>query len=76
MNLNAIQLSIRQLLSNISLPEYGLDIKKGAKKILHIVSTGFSQIQNFSTKFFLQCKRSFLSPLQNILALSKGSCVT
>jgi len=75
MNLNAIQLSIRQILSDIELPEYGLDIKKGAKKILHIVNTGFGEIQNFSTKFFVQCKRSFLSPLQNILALSKEFCV-
>lgn len=68
MNLNAIQIGLRQLKPDISLPEFGLDIKKGAKKILHIVKYGFQETHTFSGMFFKQCNRSFLSPLQIILA--------
>lgn len=68
MNLTRIQIGLRQLLPGIPFPDFGLDIKKGAKKILYIVNDGFGTIQDFSQKFFEQCKRSFLSPLQNILA--------
>jgi hypothetical protein len=74
MNLNAIQMGIRQLQPDISLPDYGLDIKKGGEKMLCIVNDGFGKIQNFSQKFFEQCKRSFLSPLHDILALREVSC--
>jgi hypothetical protein len=68
MNLHSIQIGLRQFLPDLALPDFGLDIKKGAKKILHIVNDGFSTIQTFSQRFFEQCKRSFLSPLQNSLA--------
>lgn len=68
MNLHAIQIGLRQFWSNIALPESDLDIKRGAKKILHIVNDGFGEIHTFSQKFFEQCKRSFMSPLRNILA--------
>ncbi len=68
MNLHTIQIGLRQFLPDLTLPDFGLDIKRGAKKILHIVNVGFGEIHTFSQKFFEQCKRSFLSPLQNILA--------
>jgi hypothetical protein len=68
MNLNTIQIGLRQFWPDICLPDFGLDIKKGAEKILHIVNDGFGEIHTFSQRFFEQCKRSFMSPLQNILA--------
>lgn len=68
MNLNAIQVGLRHFWPDMVLPDFGLDIKKGAKKILHIVNDGFGEIHTFSQRFFEQCKRSFMSPLQNILA--------
>lgn len=68
MNLHAIQIGLRQFWPDIALPDFGLDIKKGAEKILHIVIDGFGKIHTFSQKFFEQCKRSFMSPLQDILA--------
>lgn len=68
MNLYAIQIGLRQFWSDIALTDFDLDIKKGAKKILHIVNDGFGEIHTFSQRFFEQCKRSFMSPLQNILA--------
>lgn len=68
MNLNSIQIGLRQFLPDLALPDFGLDIKKGAKKILYIVNGGFGTIQTFSQRFFEQCKRSFLSPLHNSLA--------
>lgn len=68
MNLNSIQIGIRQLKPDIILPTFDLNLKKGAKKILYIVKNGFKEIHTFSRMFFKQCKRSFLSPLQIILA--------
>lgn len=68
MNLHSIQLALRQFIPDLPLPDFGLDIKEGAKKILVIVKNGFNTIQAFSQGFFAQCKRSFLSPLQNSLA--------
>lgn len=68
MNLHVIQIGLRQFWPDIALPDLGLDIKKGAKKILNIVNDGFGETHTFSQRFFEQCKRSFMSPLQNILA--------
>lgn len=68
MNLHPIQVGLRQFWPDIVLPDFGLDIKREAKKILHIVNDGFSEIHTFSQRFFEQCKRSFMSPLRNILA--------
>lgn len=68
MNLHSIQIGLRQVLPDLALPDFGLDIKKGAKKILHIVNNGFGTIQTFSQRFFEQCKRPFLSPSHNSLA--------
>lgn len=68
MNLHSIQIGLRQFWPDIALPDSDLDIKRGAKKILHIVKDGFGEIHTFSQRFFEQCKRSFMSPLQNILA--------
>lgn len=62
MNLNTIQVGLRQLKPEILLPKFGLDIKKGAQKILHIVKYGFKEIHTFSGMFFKQCNRSFMSP--------------
>jgi len=67
-------MSYSSILSHL-IPDYGLDVKKGAEKMLCIVNNGFAKIQNFSTKFFEQCKRSFLSPLHDILALREGTCL-
>ena len=66
MNLHAIQVGLRQVWPDMALPDFGLDIKMGAKKILYIVNDGFGKIHTFSQRFFEQCKRSFMSPLQNI----------
>lgn len=68
MNLHSIQIGLRQFWPKLCLPDFGLDIKKGAEKILHIVNNRFGEIHTFSQRFFEQCKRSFMSPLQNILA--------
>jgi len=68
-NLKAIQLGLRQLLPwDVHLPEETVDKKKRAKKVLAIVQSGFREIQSFSQRFFAQCRRSFLAPVQNILA--------
>lgn len=68
-NLKAIQLGLRQLLPwDVPLPEETMDKKKRAKKVLAIVQSGFREIHSFSQRFFAQCRRSFLAPVQNILA--------
>jgi hypothetical protein len=60
-NLKFIKIGLRQLLPRVDLPEDTLDKKEGARKILHIVTSGFPQIQTFSTRFFAQCGRSFMA---------------
>ncbi len=67
-NLHVIQVGLRHFRPDIALPDFGLDIKRGAKKIMHIVNDGFGETHTFSQRFFEQCKRSFMSPLRNILA--------
>ncbi len=68
MNLHPIQVGLRQVLPDLVLPDFSLDVRKGAKKILNIVNDGFITIQAFAQGFFEQCRRSFLSPLHNSLA--------
>jgi len=57
-NLHVIQVGLRHFRPDIALPDFGLDIKVD----------GFGEIHTFSQRFFEQCKRSFMSPLRNILA--------
>lgn len=61
-NLNRIKMVLRQLIPRINLPEDGSDNRKGAQKVLHIVASGFAQIQTFSTRYFAQCRYSFMAP--------------
>lgn len=61
-NLERIKVGLRQLIPRIQLPDQGLNQKKGAQKVLRIVATGFPQIQTFSTRYFDQCRYSFMAP--------------
>jgi hypothetical protein len=63
-NLNFIQLVLRQLMSEIKLPDEPEENEK-AKRILNIVILGFDTIQAFSTRFFSQCNSSFMANVQN-----------
>jgi hypothetical protein len=61
-NLNRIKVGLRQLLPGTGLPPDEQDKRKGAQKVLGIVATGFPQIQTFSTRYYAQCKYSFMAP--------------
>lgn len=61
-NLNRIKVGLRQLIPGISLPPDKQDKRKGAQEVLRIVTTGFPQIQTFATRFYTQCRYSFMAP--------------
>jgi len=61
-NHNRIKIALRQLLPSVILPAAEMDKKKGAKWLLDIVATGFPHIQTFSTRYYDQCRQSFLAP--------------
>jgi len=61
-NLERIKIGLRQLMPRIQLPEQKLDKREGAQKVLRIMATGFPQIQTFSTRYFDQCRYSFMAP--------------
>lgn len=59
-NLVFIQVVLRQLISDVKLPG-NISTKEKAIKVLDIVLSGFATIQAFSTRFFAQCNRSFMT---------------
>jgi len=61
-NLNRIKVGLRQLIPGTRLPPPEEDKRKGAKEVLSIVTTGFPQIQTFATRFYTQCRYSFMTP--------------
>jgi len=61
-NLNRIKVGLRQLLPGTRLPPDEEDKRKGAQEVLRIVTSGFPQIQTFSTRYYAQCKYSFMAP--------------
>lgn len=60
-NLTFVQMTLRNLQPQIRLPEEK-DKEKEAQKVLALVLSGFPQIQTFSTRFFAQSNRSFMTP--------------
>lgn len=60
-NQGLIKVTLRQLIPRVNFPQTK-DKIKGAKNILHIVKSGFAEIQAFSTRFFEQCHKSFMTP--------------
>lgn len=60
-NLTIIQLVLRNLDPQLTLPREGAN-EKGAQKVLTLVLSRFSQIQTFSTRFFAQSNHSFMAP--------------
>lgn len=67
-NLVFIKLVLRQLVPEIKLPEE-MAIRKEAKKVLSIVTTGFPTVQTFSTRFFAQSNKSFMASRGNSITL-------
>lgn len=63
-NLKRIKVGLRELIPGVSLPEDSMDKRKGAQEVLRIVATGFPRIQTFSTRFFAQCRHSFMAPVK------------
>jgi len=61
-NLNRIKVGLRQLLPGTCLLPDKQDKRKGAQEVLRIVASGFPQIQTFSTRYYAQCKYSFMAP--------------
>ena len=61
-NSNRIKVGLRQLLPGTCLPPDQEDKRKGAQEVLRIVTSGFPQIQTFSTRYYAQCKYSFMAP--------------
>lgn len=59
-NLVFIQVVLRQLKSEVNLPG-NVSTKEKVIKLLDIVLSGFATIQAFSTRFFAQCNRSFMT---------------
>lgn len=66
-NLKAITMGLRQLLRDVSFLD-NEDMRKGAQKLLDTITAGFEEIQFFSQRFFAQCGRAFMAPLQIDLA--------